>query len=77
MSATIDEVPNNEVRVDLQKREFMSKFGKYAVVSAGMATLMTPTVSTAGNYGCETKTRSKHRSRHQARSRSWFSSWFH
>jgi hypothetical protein len=37
--------------VDLKKREFMGKVGKYAV-GAGMATLMTPTLSTAGNYDC-------------------------
>jgi hypothetical protein len=40
----------NEANVDLKKREFMGKVGKYAAVGAGMATLMTPTLSTAGNY---------------------------
>ncbi len=47
MSAEVDE----ETSVDSKKREFMTKAGKYAVVGAGMATLMTPGVSTAGNYG--------------------------
>jgi hypothetical protein len=28
----------------------MKKFGKYAIAGAGMATLMTPTLSSAGNY---------------------------
>jgi len=41
----------DEINVDLQKRKFMGKVGKYAI-GAGMATLMTPTLSTAGNYGC-------------------------
>ena len=39
-----------QVSIDLKNREFMEKVGKYAV-GAGMATLMTPTLSTAGNYG--------------------------
>jgi len=47
MSNKLDEV--KETNVDLQKREFMGKVGKYAI-GAGMATLMTPTLSTAGNY---------------------------
>jgi len=50
MSIEVDKVVNDEVSVDVQKRAFMSKFGKYAAVSVGMATLMTPTLSTAGNY---------------------------
>ena len=41
---------SKETSVDLEKREFMGKVGKYAAVGAGMATLMTPTLSTAGNY---------------------------
>ncbi len=36
--------------MNLEKRKFMTKFGKYAVVSAGMATLMTANASTSGNY---------------------------
>ena len=44
-------VTDQETSVDLDKREFMGKVGKYAAVGAGMATLMTPTLSTAGNYG--------------------------
>jgi len=46
-----EETNKNEASVDLRKREFMGKFGKYAVVGAGMATLMTPTLSTANSYG--------------------------
>ncbi len=42
---------NEETSVDAKKREFIAKAGKYAVVGAGMATLMTPRTSTAGNYG--------------------------
>lgn len=48
MSNKLDEV--KEANIDLEKREFMGKVGKYAAVGAGMATLMTPTLSTAGNY---------------------------
>lgn len=47
----INDVTNEESNIDLKKREFMGKVGKYAI-GAGMATLMTPTLSTAGNYGC-------------------------
>ena len=50
MSNKLDELIENEVSVDLDKREFISKFGKYTAVSVGMATLMTPTLSTAKNY---------------------------
>lgn len=32
------------------KRAFIKKFGKYAMVGAGMSVLMTPTSSSAGNY---------------------------
>ncbi|WP_201352052.1 hypothetical protein [Hydrogenimonas urashimensis] len=49
MSAEIIKTPEVEV-VDAKKRAFMKKFGKYAVVGAGMATLMTPTLSSANNY---------------------------
>ena len=41
---------NEEISVDSEKRKFMVKAGKYAVVGAGMATLMTPGASSAGNY---------------------------
>lgn len=51
MSTKRNDKIENETNVDLQKREFMGKVGKYAV-GAGMATLMTPTLSTASNYGC-------------------------
>ena len=40
---------NKEASVDLEKREFMEKAGKYAA-GVGMATLMTPTLSTANSY---------------------------
>ncbi len=50
MSTEINEVTKEKASVDLNKREFMGKVGKYAAVGAGMATLMTPTLSTAGNY---------------------------
>ena len=49
MSNKLDDVIDNSVSVDLKKREFMGKVGKYAV-GAGMATLMTPTLSTAKSY---------------------------
>lgn len=42
---------DKKANIDMDKREFMGKVGKYAI-GAGMATLMTPTLSTAGNYGC-------------------------
>jgi len=47
----INGVTEQEANVDVERREFMGKAGKYAAVGAGMATLMTPTLSTAGNYG--------------------------
>jgi len=53
MSKKLDETNNNGANVDLQKRAFIGKFGKYAVVGAGMATLMTPTASSASSYGCQ------------------------
>lgn len=56
MSTELNSVnTKQEIEVDAEKRAFMKKFGKYAVVGAGMATLMTPTLSTAGNYRCKTK----------------------
>ncbi len=51
MSKELSNLTEEEVNVDLEKREFMGKMGKYAVVGAGMATLMTPTASTANCYG--------------------------
>ena len=41
---------NENASVDSTKREFMVKAGKYAVVGAGMAALMTPGASSAKNY---------------------------
>jgi len=51
MSIEINDIIKKDASVDLKKREFMGKVGKYAVVGAGMATLMTPTKSSACNYG--------------------------
>jgi len=52
MSTEMNDVKTEKkLEVNAEKRAFMKKFGKYAVVSAGMATLMTPTKSSAGNYG--------------------------
>ena len=51
MYTDIKDVTKEEASVDLKKREFMGKFGKYAALGARMATVMTPTLSTAGNYG--------------------------
>ena len=51
MSDKLDELMENEVSVDLEKREFMSKFGKYAVVGVGMAALMTPKASATFHSG--------------------------
>lgn len=42
---------DKQTSVDSKKRDFMLKAGKYAVGGAGMAALMAPGVSTAGNYG--------------------------
>ena len=50
MSAEIIDATKEVSTVDAQKRAFMKKFGKYAIAGAGMATLMTPTLSSAGNY---------------------------
>ena len=51
MSTELNDLTEQEANVDIKKREFMDKMGKYALVGAGMATLMTPTASSAGNYG--------------------------
>ncbi len=48
--STVKDVTKKEVNVDVQKRTFMKKFGKYAAVGAGMAVLMNPTSSSAKNY---------------------------
>jgi len=45
------EIIDTQVEVDAQKRTFMKKMGKYAVVGAGMSVLMTPTDSSANAYG--------------------------
>lgn len=45
----IEEIKQSE-NVDVEKREFMEKFGKYAALSAGMAVLMSPTISSANTY---------------------------
>ena len=51
MSAEIINATEEETKVDVQKRAFMSKFGKYAAVGAGMSVLMTPAFATANMYG--------------------------
>ena len=52
MSTELNSVNTKQkIEIDAEKRAFMKKFGKYAAVGAGMATLMTPTLSSAGNYG--------------------------
>ena len=56
MSTEINSVDRKQnIEVDAEKRAFMKKFGKYAAVGAGMATLMTPTASTAGHYHYDNK----------------------
>ena len=50
MSKEIDDVKKEEISVDLKKREFINKVGKYAVVGAGMTTLMTPSASARNCY---------------------------
>ncbi|WP_201352051.1 hypothetical protein [Hydrogenimonas urashimensis] len=50
MSARMIKAATEGSIVDVRKRAFMKKFGKYAVVGAGMATLMTPTLSSANSY---------------------------
>ena len=49
MSAEI-KATEEETQVDVQKRAFMSKFGKYAIAGAGMGLLMGPAMSTANAY---------------------------
>ena len=52
MSKEINSVnTKQEIEVDVEKRAFMKKFGKYAAVGAGMSVLMGPGVSTANAYG--------------------------
>ena len=52
MSTEINGVHTKQnIEVDAEKRAFMKKCGKYAAVGAGMATLMTPTASSAFNSG--------------------------
>ena len=53
MSVKLDDVREKSTNIDLEKRKFMGKFGKYAMVGAGMATLMTPTASSAFNSGVQ------------------------
>ncbi len=38
-------IQTEETKVVAEKREFMKKFGKYAIVGAGMTVLMTPAKS--------------------------------
>ena len=52
MFRKLEETNNNEANVDLEKREFIGKFGKYAIVGAGMTALMTPNASASFNSGC-------------------------
>ncbi|GIU00030.1 hypothetical protein TSL6_05360 [Sulfurovum sp. TSL6] len=46
MSNKLNKKTETDVTIDLEKRKFIGKCGKYAV-GAGMATLMMPTVSSA------------------------------
>ena len=50
MSAEMKDATEEKAVVDAQKRAFLKKFGRYAVAGAGMATLMSPTLSSANNY---------------------------
>ena len=50
MSARMIKATTEGTIVDVRKRAFMKKFGQYAIAGAGMATLMTPTLSSAQNY---------------------------
>ena len=50
MSAEIKDATEETAAVDAQKRAFLKKFGRYAAAGAGMATLMSPTLSSANNY---------------------------
>ena len=59
MSAEIIDATKEVSTVDAQKRAFMKKFGKYAIAGAGMATLMTPTLSSANCYGVTIKGKAK------------------
>ena len=63
MSKEVNSINTKQkIEVDAEKRAFMKKFGKYAVVGTGMAVLMTPTASRAGGsstsgssgYHCDT-----------------------
>ena len=78
----VNSVTNKEANVDLEKREFMGKVGKYAAVGVGMATLMTPTASSANSYGtaCSTYKRSEKkfysvRSDHRSQRADWSKKW--
>ena len=59
MSAEIIHATEEVSKVDAQKRAFMKKFGKYAIAGAGMATLMTPTLSSANNYAIKGRAKIK------------------
>ncbi len=50
MSNKLNKKTETDVTIDLEKRKFIGKCGKYAV-GAGMATLMTPTASSAISSG--------------------------
>ena len=51
MSTELNSVnTKQEIEVNAEKRAFMKKAGKYAAVGAGMATLMSPTLSATDNY---------------------------
>jgi len=84
MSNKLSDLTEQELNIDLKKREFMDKMGKYAIVGAGMATLMTPTASSANNYGTRCGTGKKHhgwkkhhaRKNHHRRGRNFFDRWF-
>ena len=69
MSTELNDLTEQEISVDLKKREFMGKMGKYAVVGAGMTVLMTPTASSANNHGTHCGTGKKHHGwkKHHAR----------
>ena len=60
MSTELNSVnTKQEIEVDVQKRAFMKKFGKYAAVGAGMSVLMSPAyadkpVGSCGNNGVGT-----------------------
>lgn len=51
MSTELNSVnTKQEIEFNAEKRAFMKKFGKYSAVGVGMATLMTPTISSANMY---------------------------